>query len=73
MQRKSNVYLCNFSGVKMKRWKGFFEDTFLECDAETEEQAQLIMKKKLLDRILNTDEPMMTVWNMEETTTEGTS
>lgn len=48
------------SSVYNKKYKGIYPDKFLECFAETEEEAQRKMKQLLIESIQADDEPIIT-------------
>jgi len=45
----------------VKKYKGIYPDKFLECEAETEQEAQEKMKQILLESVQNDEEPVI-VW-----------
>lgn len=45
----------------MKKYKGIYPDKLLECEAETEQEAQEKMKQMLLAQIQEDEEPVI-VW-----------
>jgi len=45
----------------MTMYKGLFSDTFFQCEADTEAEAQAKMKEELLKKIAADDEPLI-VW-----------
>lgn len=48
----------------MKHYRGIYGDTFLECDAENEEEAQRILKEMLIEMITMENEPFI-IWGNE--------
>lgn len=49
----------------MKKYKGIYPDKFLECEAETEEEAQEKMKKLLIASVQEDDSPII-IWDEGE-------
>jgi len=45
----------------MTHYEGMYLDTILECDADSEEEAQQIMKRILLEMIMDDPDPLL-VW-----------
>ena len=51
--------------TSMKKFKGIYPDKFLECEAETEEEAQIKMKKLLIEEIEKDMSPII-IWDEGE-------
>jgi len=46
----------------MKKYKGIYPDKFLECEAETEQEAQEKMKQMLIESVQEDESPII-LWD----------
>lgn len=51
--------------MNLKKFKGIYPDKYLECEAETEDEAQKKMKELLISLIQKDDAPII-VWDEGE-------